>query len=328
MGVLTLAGLVVLVLLAAWAYMIPMPGTPHEGPLPPSTPEQEMLRERLEGHVRVLAEEIGERNHLFPEALAEAAAYVQGELEDAGYRVRLQSYEAYGQEFWNVEAAREGAERPQEIFVVGAHYDSVPGSPGANDNGSGIAALLELARILGDRTPARTLRFVAFTNEEPPHFQTPAMGSRVYARRAAEGEEEIVGMISLETIGYYRDEPGTQHYPFPFGLFYPDEGDFIAFVGDLRSRSLVRGAVGTFRSETAFPAYGVAAPRWIPGIGWSDHDSFWRHGYRALMITDTAPFRYPHYHTEDDRPPHLDYGRMARVVDGVRAVVKEEVGIE
>jgi Zn-dependent M28 family amino/carboxypeptidase len=207
--------------------------------------------------------------------------------------------------------------------VIGAHYDSVAGTAGANDNASGVAALLELGRLLKKTKPERTVRLVAFVNEEPPWFQTEEMGSLVYARRAKKRGERIVAMLALETIGCYSDLPKSQHYPAPFNMFYPDTGNFIAFVGNLRSRSLLRRAIGTFRATTPFPSEGVAAPESISGIGWSDHWSFWQEGYPALMVTDTAPFRYLHYHESEDTPEKLDYERMARVVTGLGRVAME-----
>jgi Zn-dependent M28 family amino/carboxypeptidase len=209
------------------------------------------------------------------------------------------------------------------MLIVGAHYDSVPGCPGANDNASGVAGLLEIARLLAVHKPARTVRFVAFVNEEPPFFRSDDMGSRVYARRCAERGEQIVGALVLETIGCYTDAPRSQHYPFPFNLFYPSTGDFIAFVGNVSSRDLVRRCVGSFRSHAAFPSEGGGVPGWITGVGWSDHWSFWREGYPALMVTDTAPFRYPHYHTPEDTLDKIDFERMARVVEGLSHVVTD-----
>ena len=169
---------------------------------------------------------------------------------------------------------------------------------------------------------ARTVRLVAFVNEEPPFCHTDLMGSRVYARRCRARDENVVAMLSLETIGFYVDEPGSQKYPFPFSLFYPDTGNFVGFVGNLGSRSLTRRSIRAFRESTDFPSEGLAAPGWIPGIGWSDHWSFWQEGYPGVMITDTAPFRYPHYHTPQDTPDRIDYDRFARVVMGVSGVVE------
>ena len=208
-------------------------------------------------------------------------------------------------------------------MVIGAHYDTVYDCPGADDNTSGIAALLELARALKDSHPARTVRFVAFVNEEPPWFQTDDMGSLVYAEQAHKLKENIVAAISIETIGMYSDAEGSQEYPAGFKSLYPSKGNFIAFVGDLGSRSLVRQAVRSFREVTKFPSEGSAAPGAIPGVGWSDHWSFWQEGYPAIMVTDTAPFRNVNYHRPTDTPETLDYDSMARVVHGLVGVVAD-----
>ena len=204
-----------------------------------------------------------------------------------------------------------------------AHYDSAPGTPGANDNGSAVASLLTLARRFAGQPQPRTLRFVFFVNEEPPFFQTAAMGSWVYAKECRRRHDRIVGMWSLETMGYYSDAKGSQHYPFPFSLFYPDTGNFIGFVANSQSGELLKRTIGGFRKHAQFPSEGVAAPDVVPGLGWSDHWSFWQEGYPAVMITDTALFRYPHYHEATDTPDRLDYDRLGRVVDGLTAVVRD-----
>jgi Zn-dependent M28 family amino/carboxypeptidase len=203
----------------------------------------------------------------------------------------------------------------------------VRGSPGANDNGSGAAATLALARRVAGRNLPRTVRLVAFVNEEAGAFKTEAMGSLVYARQCRERNEKIVAMLSLETIGYYSTEPNSQSYPLPgLGALYPTTGNFIAFVGNFGSRALVRDVVGSFRKHARFPSEGAALPSAVPGIDWSDHWSFWQNGYPALMVTDTAPFRYPYYHLAQDTPDKLDYDRMARVVAGLRYVIEELAG--
>ena len=318
----------VLLGLPLWLYscMIPMPGKSHRGPLPALRPEQAALADALRRDVVELAEKIGERNVEKYAALKKAADYVEAELRVAGPVVR-HSYLASGRSCDNLEVEFRGASTPQEIVVVGAHYDSVLHSPGANDNASGVAGLLALARSLAKSAPARTLRLVAFVNEEPPHFRTEEMGSRVYARRCRERGDRVVAMLSLETIGCFTDEPDTQKYPAPLGLFYPSQGNFIAFVGNVSSRALVRRCVKTFRAEAAFPSEGAALPSFLPGVGWSDHESFWEHGVPALMVTDTAPFRFPHYHLRSDTPDTIDFERSARVVAGIERVVRELAGI-
>ena len=321
-----LAAVAVILLLGVWGFVIRMPGTSFVGPLQSFTAEQQECRDALEVHVHRLSAEIGERNDGKLEALRDAEWYIDSVLVELGYEVRTHEFEVGAILFRNLEVEIPGASRPDEIVVVGAHYDTVEGTAGADDNASGSAGVLELARMfapaLATESPARTLRFVLFVNEEPPFFNTEWMGSRVYAARSAERDENIVAMISLETIGYYSTEPGSQRYPPPFSFFYPGRGDFVGFVGNLGSGGLVRQALGVFREHGGFPSQGVSSPSWIPGITWSDHASFWHHGFKAIMITDTAPFRNPFYHTSGDTIDKLDFDRMTRVVDGIAAVVR------
>ncbi|MCX8090248.1 MAG: M28 family peptidase [Verrucomicrobiae bacterium] len=304
-----------------WFTMIRMPGNSYRGPLPPLTPEQTRLRDELQRHVWRLAGEIGERHVFQPRQLHAAADYIEAELSQAGRPVVRQSFEVRGVLCHNLEIEIPGSARPDEILVVGAHYDSVSGSPGADDNASGVAALLTLARRLAAQPPARTLRLVAFANEEPPFFMTGEMGSLVYARRCRERGDRIALMLSLESLGYYASRPGSQRYPFPLGLFYPSRGDFIGFVGRTADAQWVRRCVKLFREHARFPSEGGALPGWLPGVGWSDHWAFWQVGYPAVMITDTAIFRSPHYHAASDTPDQLDYDRFARVVDGLGHVI-------
>ena len=315
-----------LVALLGGVYMIGMPGRSHSGPMPPLTPEEVQLSRRLGDHVQALAGEIGARSTMFPAGLRKAERYVARAFRDLGLPPEEQPYVADRNEVKNLEATVTGSVRPGEIVLVGAHYDAYLSCPGANDNASGVAALLEIARTLGGKRYERTLRFVAFVNEEPPHFATSTMGSHVYARRARERGDDIVAMLSLETIGCYSDRKGSQKYPPPFSWFYPETGNFIACVGNLGSRKLVRKCVASFRRHTRFPSEGAALPGWITGVGWSDHRAFWEAGYPAMMITDTALFRYAHYHTSEDTPDRVDCDSMARVVAGVARVVAELAG--
>ncbi len=263
-----------------------------------------------------------------PQELAMAADWIEAQFEAAGYDVQRQEYEVTGVTCCNLEAKIAGDGQPEEIVIVGAHYDTVIGTPGANDNSSGVAAMLALARRFAGRKVDRTVRFVAFVNEEPPYFQTEEMGSWVYARRCRERNENVASMLSLETIGYYNDTSGTQNYPLPFGMLYPSEGNFIGFVGNTRSGDLVRQVVGTFRENEKFPSEGGALPEFIPGIGFSDQWSFWQEGYPALMVTDTAMFRYPQYHESEDTVDKVDFDRMARVVRGLEKVVSVLVQVD
>lgn len=324
---------IVLVVAAVWGYlsMIRMPGRSFEGPLPPLSESQQVLRDELREHVRVLAGEIGPRNVFHPAGLVRAEGHLTETLAAMGYGVERQTFEAEGIACSNLIVEIPGRAAAEEIVIVGAHYDTCGGTPGADDNASAVAATLALAKRLAGTQPRRTLRFVLFVNEEPPFFRTEQMGSLRYARRCAAGDERIVAMICLEMIGYFSAEPGSQRYPLPgLGLLYPDRGDFIAFVGNFRSRRLLREVVAAFRHDASLPSEGAALPGWVPGIGLSDHWSFWKAGYadRAIMVTDTAMFRNPHYHAASDTPETLDYARLARVVTGLEVVLRRRAEVQ
>jgi Zn-dependent M28 family amino/carboxypeptidase len=326
MWTLLAAILVVLLLMlafaGAWSMMIRIPGPRHRGPLPPLSDLQRDVANRLRGHVHALAGKIGERHIWQPDRLAAAADYIRSSLQRWSYSVAAQIYPVADKEVQNLEAQLTGLERPHEILVVGAHYDSVVGSPGADDNASGVAVLLVLAERFSGRALPRTVRFVAFVNEEMPFFQTELMGSLRYARECRRKQEKILGMISLETMGYFTDEPNSQTYPRPFHWFYPSTGDFIGFVSNVSSRCLLEKAIAAFRAKAKFPSEGGAVPAFIPGVGWSDHWSFWQVGYPAIMVTDTAFYRNPYYHTPHDTPDRLDYERLARVTEGLEEVLE------
>ncbi len=317
---------IVLVLFVAllWCFKPMRPKIQTLAALPPLTPEARRLQARLRQHVEVLARQIGPRNIWEYPKLQEAAGYIETELQSYGYSVGPICYQVLNKQVCNLEVALPGKSDPEEIVVIGAHYDTVPESPGANDNGSGVAALLEIARALRNLPPGRTLRLVAFVNEEAPFYRTGQMGSQIYARQTRERGDNVVAMLSLETIGYYSDKPGSQHFPNPvYAWFYPDTGNFIGFVSNLSSWRLLRQCLKRFRRHSAFPAQGVAAPGWLTGIGWSDHASFWEADYPALMVTDTAPFRYPHYHHPSDTPDKLNYDAFTRVTQGLIRMIGE-----
>ena len=339
---LRIAIVVVAVLVLLWWFGMRMPGKNVSKPGPLS-PDEVALREELRANVQKLAGEIGERNMWHYAQLNAAADFIEDSFSRAGLRTRRDGYEMGGQTCHNIEAEilgsprtaiSPGARSPNEgnglppIVIIGAHYDSVFGSPGANDNGSGVAATLALARRFAEkqserRAPYKTLRFVAFVNEEPPYFLSGEMGSMVYARRCKERGDNISAMISLETIAYFSDAPGSQTYPSPgLGVFYPKVGNFIGFVSNVRSRALLRRAIALFRKQAKIPAEGASLPAFIPGVSWSDQWSFWQHGYPAIMVTDTAPFRYPYYHSSNDTPDKLDYDRFTLVVSGMEKVIQ------
>lgn len=310
-----------LLFLFIWLFTVKMPGPTFTGPLPPLTPAQLAVRHGLARHVRALAGDIGVRGAEAYANVQRAAAYIERELTALGYHVASQEFTADRRTFRNLEATLPGAALGHEVVVLGAHYDSADEAPGADDNASGVAGVLELARVFADAKLNRTVRFVFFPNEEPPNFATRDMGSRHYAAAARERNDQIVAMLSIESIGYYDTEKGSQRYPFPLNLAYPDVGDFIGFVSNLKSRGLLHRAIAAFRRHASIPTQGAAAPGWMPGVWWSDHWSFWLEDYPAIMISDTAPYRYPFYHTPEDTPDKLDYDRTARVVDGLAHVV-------
>jgi hypothetical protein len=305
---------------ALWR-MTQMPLRSYAGPPPPLSATQSELTGHLLEDVKYLSVTIGERNVLRVGSLQATTDYLRSSLSGKGYAVAEYDYAVEGHTVSNLEAILPGSEATEGSVVVGAHYDSVPGTVGANDNASGVAATLELARLLQGSHPRRTIRFVFFADEEPPYFQTSAMGSLVYARQLRRDAVQVSAMISLETIGFYSDVQNSQKYPALLSFFYPNRGNFIAFVGNPESRELVRRSVRKFRESAQFPSEGIAAPKNWPGVGWSDHWSFWQEQYPAIMITDTAIFRYPYYHTSLDTLDKVDFEKMARVVDGVRAVV-------
>ena len=315
----TIAVAAVLALL--WWFGMRMPGK-NISKAASLSPDEVVLREELRANVQKLAGEIGERNMWHYAQLNAAAEFIEGSFSRAGLRTRRDSYDMRGQSCRNIEAEIPGV-RP-EILLIGAQYDSVFGSPGANDNGTGVAATLALAQRFAGRKPKHTLRFVAFVNEEPPYFLSDEMGSFIYAGRCKARGDEICAMISLETIGYFSDAPHSQTYPSPgLGFFYPKIGNFIGFVSNVHSRALLRRVVALFRKHAKIPSEGAALPAFIPGVSWSDQWSFWRHDYPAIMVTDTAPFRYPYYHSSSDTPDKLDYDRFTLVVSGMQKVIKD-----
>lgn len=318
-GVLTV---LVVLPVATVIWMTSVPGRSYEGPLPPLTAAQAGMATRLRSDVAAIASVPHNISH--PEALEESAVHIEHALAAMDYEVYRQAFRADGKNVRNIEVVVEPANPDASTLVIGAHYDSCGPAPGANDNGTGAAAVLELARQfarLRGRAAIR-IRLVFFVNEEPPYFKTAQMGSLVYARRLKQSGEKVIGMMSLETLGYYTDREGSQHYPTTLELLYPTRGNFVAFVGLTSSRSFVRNTVKTFRAVAPFPSEGGTAPGFVQGIDWSDHWSFAQVGIPALMVTDTAPFRYPHYHQTADTPDKVEYDKFSRVVWGLYQVIK------
>ena len=307
---------------AALLWMTSVPGSSHQGPLPPITEGEKELAARLEAHVRAVASEPHNLEH--PEALERSARYIETVLTGFGYRTQSQVFTAAGRQVRNIEAVIEPRRPDARTLVVGAHYDSYHDAPGANDNGSGTAAAIELARMLAGLNGKSDLRirFVLFVNEEPPFFKTGQMGSLVYAKRLKASGEPVLGMISLETMGFYSEAQHSQKYPWPLSMLYPGKGDFVAFVALTSSRSFLRRAVGDFRDVAPFPSIGGTAPGFVQGIDWSDHWAFEQQDMPALMVTDTAPFRYAHYHGPADTLDKVDHERLARVVSGLEKMIR------
>ena len=304
--------------------MIRMPEKSYRGQLSALTEKQILIRDELARDVNKLAGEIGERNIWNYKQYTIAGDFIETSLVQAGYKIRRQGYEADDKTCYNIEAEKAGTKHPEQIIVIGAHYDSAYGTAGANDNASGVAATLALARYFAGCTNVRTLRFVLFANEEPPFYHTDQMGSMVYAKDCRAKGDNIIAMLNLETIGCYSDKPKSQSYPFPFNLIYPATGNFIGFISNLGdSRKLLNTVISSFRKNCQFPSEGGAIPEVIVGINWSDHWSFWQYDYPAIMATDTAPFRYQYYHSPDDTPDKIDYSNMARVVSGLQSVIAE-----
>tara|TARA_R110000782_G_scaffold266526_1_gene361028 strand:+ start:933 stop:1928 length:996 start_codon:yes stop_codon:yes gene_type:complete len=305
---------------------VKMPGKSMSSNLPPLTESQTELSLRLKQHVLKLAGEIGERNYGVPKAYNNAADFIVEAFQESGL-VPYEEELGDKLQYRNIIAEHYGVSLPEEIIVIGAHYDTVLGSPGADDNASGVAVMLEIARQLKTRQFARTIRFVAFANEENPHFLTSNMGGLFHAKRSYRRKDEIIAMLSLEMLGYFSDEVDSQSYPTPLNWFYPNKANFIAFVSNFSSRNLLKKSIGVFRDAMTFPSEGLTAPvMLIPDVRRSDQAAFWRYNYPAFMITDTAAYRYDGYHNVSDMPDRLDYESMARITTGLIAVLEMLAG--
>lgn len=277
------------------------------------------MASRLATTVRALSQEIGQRGYLDAERLERAAAYIEGKLRSYGYTVKRQPFAFQGKTYVNIIAESTGTDpEKKEILVIGAHYDTVAGTPGADDNASGIAGLLELARLAAEKPLPRTVRFAAFSLEEPPAFGTEFMGSHAYAKSLSGEGVKVRGMISLEMIGFFCDRKDCQRYPLScIGWFYPDRGDYIALVGNRDSKAFTKALKKAFSAVSSFPLETLNAPSFVTGVDFSDHRNFWKFGYPAVMMTDTSFYRNPHYHQESDTAEKLDYGKMAELVTGL-----------
>ncbi|MFA5898513.1 MAG: M28 family peptidase [Hyphomicrobium sp.] len=321
------AGLLLIVLAAmavSYWYSLSLPGESFAGEPAPVSDAERDLAERLRGHVTAIASE--PHNVVHYAALEKSAAYIEAQLALLGYAPMAQVYKVDGKSVRNiaVELAPAGADASTPMLVVGAHYDSFGDAPGANDNGTGSAAVLEFARLLKDvPLTDKRLRLVLFVNEEPPYDRTPDMGSYQYAKSLKDAGERVAGMISLETLGAFSDKAGTQKYPAPFDLIFPDVANFVALVALPGGRAFLHEFVGEFREHAKMPTIGGTAPDFIDGIGWSDHWAFYMFGYPGIMITDTALFRYPEYHTPSDLPDKVNYDKLAHITLAVEASLRQ-----
>lgn len=311
-----IAGVLVL-FISLWLYMTQPLFTSVANPLPLSVDPQ-----RLETHVRMLSETLVPRDAAHPTNLDRAAAYIRQEFARTNAVMVEQPFQVDAITYRNV-VARYGPDTKERV-IVGAHYDAAGPYPGADDNASGVAGLLELAALLEKAPVAGAVDLVAYTLEEQPFFWTQHMGSAVHAKALRREGVIVRAMFSLEMIGYFTDAADTQQFPISLlSLFYPTTGNFIAVVGKLGQGGLVRRVKQAMAQTSNLPVHSLIAPRFLPGVDLSDHASYWRVGYPAVMITDTAFYRNPHYHTKTDTADTLDYQRMAQVVEGVYAAVHE-----
>jgi Peptidase family M28 len=279
-------------------------------------------RARLERDVRILSIDFAPRDYSHVGNLDRSADYIHGQLQSAGAQVSEQGFNVNGRVYRNV-IGKFGPDQGERI-IVGAHYDGEGLKPAADDNASGVAGLLELARLVGQTNPERTVEFVAYSLEEPPFFRTPEMGSAFHAARVQKEGVNVRAMFSLEMIGFFSDTPGSQRFPNPvIEPFYPSTGNFIAVVGNLGQMRLVRRVKGAMAGAAPLRVCSINAPAWIPGIDFSDHLNYNNAGFPAIMVTDTAFYRNSAYHTPGDTADRLDYNRMAMVVEQVHAAVKE-----
>jgi hypothetical protein len=291
-------------------------------PSPPAS-TQPTTQARLRGHVEHLASTIGRRSFDDVAATEKTLAYIEQQLAGAGYTTVREPFTVGDFTGVNLVATLAGASKPEEILIVGAHYDSFVNTPGADDNASGVAGTIEIARSLRNETPARTIRFVFFASEEPPHFKQPTMGSLNYAKAARARGDNVIAMLAIESIGYYSDQPNSQKFPAMLRDRYPTTGNYLALVTRTQDKALGEQATAAFRAGSTLPVELAALPEQIAGVTFSDHWSFWVSGYPALMATDTAMFRNPHYHQPTDTPDTLDYARLEAATTGLRAVVQD-----
>lgn len=294
-------------------------------PLRGDSMDRDEIRANLTRHLTYLSVTLGDRSICRPGNLKATEDYVAQNFAAMGYAPRRQDFVYMKEEVANIIA---GDENPRGYYILGAHFDTVAGTPGADDNASGVAVLLEVARLARNLTPPRPWAFIGFTLEEPPASFTPAMGSRVYATRARQQNAKILGMLCLESVGYYSQTPGSQSLPLPLKLMgYPTTGNFIGLVSDRRSRPLMDRLAAAIKRACRLPAVTLSVPfggHILPEVRLSDHASFWDEGYPAVMLTDTAFMRNPNYHGPGDVMDHLDLPAMTELTIGLVNFIQQQ----
>ncbi len=287
-----------------------------------NNPSNQTLKSaRLEAHVRKLSQDYFPRHYKHTQNLDRCAEYIRAHFQKAGAETSIQEFAVWGRKYQNVIGFF--GDKTAARIVIGAHYDAYINTPGADDNASGVAGLIELAYLIGKQEIKSGIELVAYTLEEPPFFKTDDMGSARHARLLHDQKVRVKCMLALEMIGYFSSEPGSQSYPMPvFKIFYPDIGDSIAVVGRLDQRKIVRKIKALMKGATDLPVFSVNAPKFITGIDFSDHRNYWTYGYNAVMITDTAFYRNKEYHKPGDTADRLNYEQMAKTVIQVFEAVK------
>ncbi len=289
-----------------------------------STSTPDVDPQLLKSHVVMLSETLPSRGG-FEKSLNPTIEWIEQQIQPFGNSTR-QSYKVNNETFFNIllDFGPPLSAASDEIIIVGAHYDTAHSYPGADDNASGVAALIELARLLSQNEKVLTshIQLAFYTLEEPPYFRTEKMGSFIHASRLKEKQQKVKMMIALDMVGYFSDEKSSQHFPLPLmEKFYSDKGNFIAVVGNLSNMFTVRGVKKGMASATELPVYSINAPTLIQGIDFSDHLNFWHFGYPAVLITDTSFMRNTAYHTQQDTADRLDYVKIAEVVKGLYQTV-------
>ncbi len=283
--------------------------------------ELKVNSDRLKKHVDMISEQLSPRSHAHTENLNKIAAYISGEFKSSNAIIHQQNFVVNDKEYKNVIA--EYGPASAQVIIIGAHYDAEGNNPGADDNASGIAGLLELGQLLSKTRVGSRVMLVAYSLEEPPYFGTDSMGSAIHAKTLREKGVSVKLMICLEMIGYFTEEKGTQGFPMPLmRVFYPSVGNFVAVVDQVFSNH-AQQLKKTMSNVISLPVYSINAPTTIPGVDFSDHRNYWKYGYPAIMVTDTAFYRNTAYHSPNDKADRLDYGKMSQVVEGIYSYVKQ-----